>query len=222
VQIERARLLAPAEKLSELEGFYAGTLGIDRTGGVRFSIGETELELVASSGEPFYHFALLLPGNRFDSALEWICARVELLPSPDTGDVVFGFEDWDASACYFEDPAGSIVELVAHAGIGASNAAGEFDARELLGFSELGLVGDKRAIARKLERLGLHIWAGTLDHPERLAFVGEKGRTLILSPEARGWMPTDRPAEAHGVEVVISGEPRGEVAVGGHRVSRSG
>jgi catechol 2,3-dioxygenase-like lactoylglutathione lyase family enzyme len=222
VHIERVRLLAPAQKLSELERFYAETLGIERAGKARFSIGESELELVPSNAEPFYHFALLVPANRFASALEWVGARAELLPSRDTGDVVFTFEDWDAFACYFEDPAGNIVELVAHTAIGANGARGEFGAGELLGFSELGVVGDKRAIARELERLDLHMWTGTLDHPERLAFVGEKGRTLILSDEGRGWMPTERPAAAHAVDVVISGRPRGEVAVGRHRVRRSG
>ena len=37
---------------------------------------------------------------------------------PETGELVFDFTNWDARAFYFHDPAGSIVELIAHRGIG--------------------------------------------------------------------------------------------------------
>ena len=47
----------------------------------------------------------------------------------------------------------------------------------------------------------------------RLAFVGEKARTLILCRAGRPWLPTGRPAEAHPVEVVlVAGRPEGERA----------
>lgn len=72
-------------------------------------------------------------------------------------------------------------------------------------------MGDTRAMAAGLEKLGLELWDGTLDEEDRLAFVGERGRTLILAPLGRGWMPTDRPAERHPVEAVISGAKPGEV-----------
>ena len=48
---------------------------------------------------------------------------------------------------------------------------------------------------------------------ERLAFVGEKARTLILCRAGRPWLPTGRPAEAHPVEVVLVGA-EGEVPLG--------
>lgn len=49
----------------------------------------------------FYHSAVLVPGDRFDAALTWLRERVDL-----------GF--WDARACYCHDPAGNIVEPIAH------------------------------------------------------------------------------------------------------------
>ena len=82
------------------------------------AVGETMLELRAAAGSPFYHFALLVPGDRFDAALEWAREHVELLPDTETGEAVFDFTHWDANAVYFHDPAGSIVELIAHRGIG--------------------------------------------------------------------------------------------------------
>jgi hypothetical protein len=169
------RLRAPAHLLPELLEFYEG-----------LETGETQLEFEAGEGEPFYHFAFLAPPERFDELA--------------AGEEVVEFPAWDAKAFYFHDPAGNIVELIAHEGLEGP-----------LGLSELGLVGDTRAMAAELQQLGLVLWDGTLDEEGRLAFVGERGRTLILAPPGRGWMPTGRPSERHPVEAEISGAGAGEV-----------
>jgi hypothetical protein len=73
-------------------------------------------------------------------------------------------------------------------------------------------------MARQLgTELGLELWDGTLDEPGRLAFVGEAARTLILSPAARPWLPTGREAEAHSIDVLLSGSPEREVSMEGSR-----
>jgi catechol 2,3-dioxygenase-like lactoylglutathione lyase family enzyme len=180
----------------DLGDFYGGVLELPQSDLVTqcYKVGETRLGFRAGEGEPFYHFALLVPGDRFDAALAWARERVELL-----GDV-FDFEAWDARAFYFHDPAGNIVELIAHHGLEENGREGAFDASELVGFSELGIVGDKQRELAALEARGLRLWDGTMEEPDRLAFVGEKGRTLILSSPGRGWLPTGRPAEPHPVE----------------------
>ena len=214
MRFRHVRLQAPAGSESALEDFYAGRLGLEGGG----QIGETQLVFESGPGEPFYHFALLVPGNRFDAALDWIGERTELLPDSETGEAVFDFDNWDALACYFHDPVGNIVELIAHRGIGESSTEGPFSAAELLGFSELGLVGDKAELAATLETdLGLEQWDGDIDDQATIAFVGEKARTFILSPEGRGWLPTGRPAEAHSCEVVLSGPPERAALVGDSR-----
>src|SRR5437764_13081386 len=157
----QVRLGAPADRLSALRDLYGSTLGLATGGEDRLSlaVGETQLEFLACGGEPFYHFALLVPGDRFDAALEWATARTALLPYRETGDVVFDFDNWNAHACYFHDPAGNIVELIAHHGVDESRADGEFRAAELVGPSEPRLVGDPAALAAPLaERLGLQLW----------------------------------------------------------------
>jgi hypothetical protein len=179
-----------------LPAFYEGVLGL-ALDGEAIVIGETRLRFHAAEEGAFYHFALLVPGDRFEAALAWARERVELL-----GDV-FDFEEWDARAVYFHDPAGSIVELIAHHGLDANGRSDAFAAEELVGFSELGVVGDPRELLRRLEEAGLELWDGTVDEANRLAFVGEKGRTLILAPAGRGWLPTDRPAERYPVDVLI-------------------
>ncbi len=195
----------------DLRDFYGAELGLPLDGDV-IVVGETRLRFDVEDGGAFYHFALLVPGDRFDAALEWAQERVELL-----GDL-FDFEAWDARAVYFHDPAGSIVELIAHRGLEENGRAGSFVGEELVGFSELGLVTrHPPALARALEGLGLELWDGTVEEPDRLAFVGEKGRTLIISPEGRGWLPTGRPAAQYPADLEIVQNLRFEFGRGNFR-----
>jgi catechol 2,3-dioxygenase-like lactoylglutathione lyase family enzyme len=223
MRFRRVRLQTPSGRLPGLADFYVGRLGLeaapDEAAGA--TIGETQLGFIGGPGEPFYHFALLVPGNRFDAALEWIGERVELLPDPASGKVVFEFDNWDALACYFHDPAGNIVELIAHRGVAESSVEDPFTAAELVGISELGLVGDKRDLAAALGDLGVEQWDGDVDAEGRLAFVGEKARTIILASPERGWLPTGRPAEAHPSEVVLSGLPDGRTLIGSSSITVS-
>jgi catechol 2,3-dioxygenase-like lactoylglutathione lyase family enzyme len=219
MHFRRVRLHAPAPALPALTEFYEQRLELPG-----LQVGETELQLLPSDGEPFYHFALLIPGNRFAAALDWLGDRVQVLPDPETGEVVFDFQNWNGQGCYFHDPAGNIVELTAHRGIGVSDASGPFSGSEVLGISEVGLVGDTPTMASVLRVvLELPLWSGTVDEPGRLAFLGEAGRTLILAPARRGWVPTGRPAERHPVEAVLTGPPSREVVLedGLYRISRA-
>lgn len=223
VRFCHVRLRASAGALKSLADCYDRRLQMPcasaPAGGLIVTVGETALEFVAGAEDCFYHFALLVPGNRFDRALEWAARSMSLLPHARSGKVVFDFSHWSASACYFHDPAGNIVELIAHRGVGENGLTGEFDASELLGFSELGLVGNPREMAEGLNQLGFRLWDGDLN--DGLAFVGERARTLILSPQGRGWLPTRRPAERHPVEAVLDGPPSGTLTVGDHRIARS-
>ena len=219
------RLEVPAPLLPEVTAFYAEGLGLRQEPGdnTAFEVGETRLDLHPGAGAPFYHFAFLGPGDRFDAMLDWARSRVELLPDRESGEVVFDFTNWDAKACYFHDPAGSIVELIAHQGVEENGNTSPFAAAELLGLSEVGLVGDPPTLAVELERrLGLPVWDGSVEGEARLAFVGEKARTLILCRAGRPWLPTGRPAEAHPVEVVLAGTMDGEVVLEAGGLVRGG
>jgi len=86
-------LAAPAARLAELDEFYAGTLGLSRTGHGAgwYEVGETRLRFEAAPGEPFYHFALLVPdlcNDMHDCSVAtgdaWLKAHVvPLLHSPE-------------------------------------------------------------------------------------------------------------------------------------------
>jgi catechol 2,3-dioxygenase-like lactoylglutathione lyase family enzyme len=216
LRISELTLAAPAGSMDALERFYGDDLGLAATrDGERLEVGVGPARLGfedTGEGEPFYHFAFLVPGDGFEPARAWLAERAEIV-----GDPVYDFSFWDALACYCLDPAGNIVELIAHRGIGTTFR----DGRDLLGVSEIGLVlpDPEEGVDALRDELGLELWSGDAAH---LAFVGRRAHTLILCPTDRGWLPTDRPAEPHPVDVTFAGAGRaGEVTLPGapHRVA---
>ena len=216
-RITGAMLAVAAGRLDAVGRFYCDELeisGMRDAAELRLDIGSARLTFTAASESgPFYHFALLVPGNRFEAAREWLAAGSPLLEHPESGKTTFDFDFWDASACYAHDPAGNIVELIAHHGLEDSAEAGDFHAAELRGISEVGLVTeDLLAALERLRAAGLELWYGEVDQDEGLGFVGRKAHTLILVPTGRPWLPTGQPAESHPVEVVLAGHGRSVVA----------
>jgi catechol 2,3-dioxygenase-like lactoylglutathione lyase family enzyme len=197
MRILEVRLLVAEAVAKATERFYRDVLGLPAAD-AGFRVGHTNVELApVAEAEPFYHFALRVPRNRFAAAREWLFDRTPVLGEA-------RFDTWDAEACYFEDPAGNIAELIAHRGLPEEGPEGVFAGTELLGVCELGVVGpETRGMAATLEEIGLELWDGSLE-PGRLAFMGTRAGVLILCPEGRGWMPTDRPAEPHPVEATLA------------------
>ena len=223
VTIAALELSAPREDRQGLAGFYGSTLGLASAGDDAFAVGAARLSLRVGepSRRPFHHLALLVPGDRFEAARAWASERTSLLDGPG-GTPHVRFDAWDADAVYFHDPAGSIVELIAHRGIAEAGTTGPFDPAELTGISEAGLVlEDAAAAARALrEQLAFELWSG--DPADGLAFVGRRAHTLILAAPGRGWLPTGRRAERHPVAVVVEGTGRsGSVELPGGCVVRA-
>jgi catechol-2,3-dioxygenase len=205
--ITGVRIEAPDGVATELATFYGEQLGLpveaaDGTVVVRAGTAELTFTAAQDGSEPFYHFAFLVPGDAFERAHAWLGERAELLPAAG-GDTVFDFGFWDALGCYVHDPAGNIVELIAHRGIGD----GARPAGEILGVSEIGLVTPHpAATVAELERgLGLELWSGEVGDTEGLGFVGSKAHTLIVAGAGRGWLPTGARAAPHPVEVTMEG-----------------
>ena len=175
VRFVEVTLAAPRERIAELESFHAGMTG------------DTSLRFAPGEGEPFYHFALLVPGDRFDAAHAWAEERFDLAGG------VFDFENWDAQAVYFLDPAGNIVELIAHRGLEENGRRGEFAAEEIVGFSELGLVAPQGPLVRAFSSLGISLWDGTLTEPAASrSSASAAARSSWRRPAAAGYRPTAR------------------------------
>ena len=222
MRILRVRLRAAESSIPALGRFYVDELGLPAAAD-GFRAGATTVEFVPTAdGEPFYHFAFRVPRNRFAVARDWLARRSELLSDGNSAETTFDFASWNAEACYAHDPAGNIVEVIAHRELPEETLEdGPFTGDEVLSVCELGLVGpDKRAMAATLEPLGIRLWDGTLAGPGGLAFMGGREGLLILASTGRGWMPTGRPGEAHEVDVVVTGERDVEVMLPGtsHRV----
>ena len=209
-RIASAELLVAPDRLDAVDRFYRERLEVPGTRHaheLHLSVGTAHLSFRAApgAGEPYYHFALLVPGNRFEAARDWLSARVPLLARAEGEETTFDFDFWDALACYAHDPAGNIVELIAHRGVEDSPEADEFGAGELRGVSELGIVtGELVAAVERLRAARLELWYGEVsDERESLGFVGRKAHTLILCSPGRRWLPTGRPAEARPLDVVL-------------------
>ncbi|MCB0874785.1 MAG: hypothetical protein KDB46_01160 [Solirubrobacterales bacterium] len=226
-EIETLALETSASAAPELMEFYGARLGLETVssadGGVEVAVGGAKLVLHPSAGDPFHHFALLVPADRFEAARAWITGATELLGGG--RGPVFEFAAWSARAVYFTDPAGNIVELISHRGVGEPGAGGPFSGDELLGISEAGLVvAEPAAAARLLGVAGVPVWDG--DPGAGIAFAGRKGHTLVLSSPERNWMPTKRratpfrtevTARAGGGRIVVVGDREGRLEVAGGR-----
>jgi hypothetical protein len=199
--IGRAELPVAAGAVDAVRAFYADWGG----SGLSLPAGSGEIVFVpAAHGRPFHHFALLVPGDRFEAARSWLSARAPLLGDAHTSETTFEFDDWDALACYIADPAGNIVELIAHAELCRSGQTGPFDVAEICAISEVGLVVDDRGAALgALAEQGIALWSGS-SGPGGLSFVGRKGHTLILVAPGRGWLPTGVPAQRCAASVLVA------------------
>lgn len=165
--------------------------------------GTTQLmwQQAPSDRRPTYHFAFDIPRNQLTEAAAWLSRRVALLEQD--GATRFDFPDWNASAVYFYDPAGNIVEFIARSNL-ANDHQGEFGPEQILRVSELGWPVADPEQAQQL--FGLPAWR---DYGPFKALGGETGLILLVS-EGRPWKPTVIPALIAPATVVceLDGEIR--------------
>jgi catechol-2,3-dioxygenase len=146
------------------------------------------------------HFAVNVPPDRFEEAVEWGRAQAELIQEE------VPFEMWRARAAYYFDPVGNLVELIAR-----ERAPGD---ELLIEVSEVGLpVADVGAAGEFLEaELGLPHFSGDR---ETFSAVGDDRGLFILVPVGRPWLFTDRPASDAPVRVTIAGAEERELELPG-------
>ncbi len=141
--------------------------------------------------EPFYHFAFNIPENQLAEAKRWLAARVPLI-SQDGRDE-FHFENWNADAIYFYDPAGNIVEFIARHNL--KNASKQpFSSNSILCVSEIGqAVENVRLFSQHIrQELKLKLWDGD---EQGYAALGDEEGLFIIVPVERPWFPAGKPAE---------------------------
>lgn len=212
INMEIEVLTLQTNKLKEMKDFYIETLGFpllsESETHFRIGIGSNELEFSTKGvvGEPYYHFAFNIPGNKFKKAKSWVKERV-LLNVHDGEDEVF-FSHFPAYAFYFDDPAGNIVEFIARPEI-YQKEEGPFTIDDVLTISEIGLtVADAISAGEKLIDAGIHERNHLPLSTTSLNFMGDKskGIFLILNQPGRQWFFSDKVSAIFPLEITISNQ----------------
>lgn len=126
----------------------------------------------------------------FKEAKEWLSQRVELLKEDGMDEVDFdGITQ--ANSCYFEDPAGNIVEYIARRETSPTSNDIEFSYNHVLSISEIGLSTSKiMEYAEMITSLGIPVRGNAeVSNNSYLNFMGEydDGAFIILGPLGRRW-----------------------------------
>jgi catechol-2,3-dioxygenase len=180
-------VVLPAPDPEALAAFHGPAYGSSR---IRFERGP----------EVCSHFAVNVPPQRFEEAVDWARERVELV------DDDVPFPAWRARSAYFFDPGGNIVELIAR-----ERAPGE---DLFLEISEVGLpVADVGSAVEWLEgELGLPHFSG---NRRDFSAVGDDRGLFIVVPVGRPWLFTQEPAPDAPLRVTIESDRSLELEVPG-------
>ena len=167
-------------------------------GKATFQIGESLLVLHQDEeSKHYYHFALNIPPNLFQSAKRWVQERVAL--STEDGEDEADFTESKAKAFYFEDPAGNIIEYIARATTPTADNTQEFSPKHLVGISEIGVsASDMRTVLDELMEMGITPRNNQKIHEHTyLNFMGEAedGNYIIVGPVGRRWIFSDKPGK---------------------------
>lgn len=135
-------------------------------------------------------------------AKRWVSERGISVFSKD-GQNEFPFEKWNATAFYFYDPDGNLVEFIAHHSL--DNEASEaFGPKHLLRISEIGLpVENVPQVVKELTNaFPLRLWSGD---GEQFAALGDAEGLLIVVDKERPWFPDGRLPGLFNTRVSIEG-----------------
>ncbi|HJS17784.1 MAG TPA: hypothetical protein VJ785_03490 [Anaerolineales bacterium] len=197
--------------LQAQKDYYSKTLELPAeltTSGLLVQAGGTEIlfSQAPSDFDGAYHFAFNIPENQYHAAKAWITGRISLLRDKN-GQEDFASQNWDSDSLYFLDAAGNVLEFIARHSL--KNAAeGEFDSRQILSVSEIGLASENViGLADELcTRLGLSVYKQQPN--ETFTPVGDEDGLFILPVKDRTWMP-DSGVPAKLLPVRVLGQANG-------------
>ncbi|WP_176466444.1 VOC family protein [Terribacillus saccharophilus] len=179
----------------ETVNFYKETLDFtsldDNADMAVFKIGESQLVLHKNENDShYYHFAFNIPSNMFYAAKAWLASRVPLLTEDHQDEVHFN-QRTQAYACYFEDPAGKIVEFIARTETSPASSDRDFSANNVLSISEINLSTDQiLQYVQKMKEFGIPVRDEEIPTLSSINFMGEyeDGAFILLGPLDRRWI----------------------------------
>lgn len=191
-----------------MKSFCTGTLQMPlvEEGADRFTvqIGASTLSYRRSDSPAFYHLAFLLAPEVFEGMKARLTEAPGLLADTD-GTILFTSGRWQTNHFYFEDPDRNILEIL-------GTTAGDPSARHWARVGEVGLpLPDLAEFVAQIDHL---VPTELPSMSDTFRFYGDDHGLLVLAREGRPWMPTDRGATAHDIEIVLEGAQEGVVRVG--------
>jgi len=214
-------LTLETQDLAAQSAFWGGTLGLpvveDREALV-VSLRHSTLRFEqAVAGSPAYHFAINIPPGSIADAAAWLEERHELLAFHGDPDVEEGativHTDRGASALYFLDGAGNVVELIANDHLEDAPDA-TFGPQSLIEVAEIGVAtADTEATRSAIqETLSAGIlWGGR--EGWLLTAIGDDHGVVIVAPVGRGWIPVGLTARPLPTTIVADGPQAREVVL---------
>lgn len=209
IVVEIKLLTLQTNKLEIMKEFYGNTLGFSICGGnsnnFQIRVGTSILEFTNEKvvGEPYYHFAFNVPANQFQEAKEWLKGKTTLLLEDGEDEADFSF--WPAHACYFEDPAGNIVELIARYNENPKREL-PFSVNSILNLSEIGLiVKDAPKVAEQLKEIAIFDSDNTPVTNSSLNFMqdSKNGVFIILTSIGRRWLFSEKKSKIFPMKIIL-------------------
>src|SRR5690625_57232 len=202
-------LTLQTNKLEVTKEFYTQQLGFSLCGEspnrFQIQVGKSILEFTNDkvAGEPYYHFAFNIPSNQFQEAKEWLKGKTTLLLEDGEDEADFSF--WPAHACYFEDPAGNIVELIARYKQNP-NSESSFSVKSILNISEIGLiVKDAPMVGEQFKEINIFDSDNDPVTNSSLNFMQDNnnGVFIILTSVDRRWLFSEKKSKIFPLKITL-------------------
>ena len=203
--------------------FWGQTLGLPvRDGGdgafeVSLRVSTLRFEQASRGADPRYHFAINVPRGSIEEAAAWIEERQELLafhgdPDEEEGATIV-HTDRGASALYFLDAAGNVVELIANDRLDNGSDV-PFGPDSFLDIAEIGIATADTEATRAAIQDALSaeiLWGGR--EGWLLTAIGDDHGVVIVAPTGRGWIPVGLPARPLPTTIVAAAPRSREVTL---------
>ena len=205
-------LTLQTKKLEMMKEFYTQQLGFSICGenpnGFQIQVGTSILEFTSEkvAGEPYYHFAFNIPANQFQEAKEWLKGKTTILLEDGEDEAYFSF--WPAHACYFEDPAGNIVELIARSNENP-NSESSFSVNSILNISEIGLtVKDAPMVGEQFKEINIFDSDNDPVTNSSLSFMQDNnnGVFILLTSIDRKWLFSEKKSKIFPMKITLSNQ----------------
>jgi catechol 2,3-dioxygenase-like lactoylglutathione lyase family enzyme len=211
--------LATAD-VADQAAFWGETFGLpvrERGGAVEVSLRHSTVrfEEAAVGSDSRCHFAINIPAGSIEDAAAWVEEQHEVLAFHGDPDVQEGativHTDRGASAVYFLDGGGNVVELIANDHVDHRPDVA-FGPQSLIEVAEIGVASEDTEATRAAiqEALSAEILWGGRDG-SLLTAIGDDHGVVIVAPVGRGWIPVGLPARPLPTTIVAAAPETREV-----------